>query len=141
MPERVQLRRTKGWRMPPNTRVVTRSTIFGNPWACDTANAFWWPNDPRGQRWLSTHRVPRLILLDLEAVSLFRGWLMLDYVPRGALPVGLTSTGLTECTHALERRRATILGALPGLRGKNLACWCSLDHQCHAAVLLELASR
>jgi uncharacterized protein DUF4326 len=31
MAEQVQLQRTKGWRMPPNTRKVDRSTIFGNP--------------------------------------------------------------------------------------------------------------
>jgi hypothetical protein len=27
------------------------------------------------------------------------------------------------------------------LRGKDLACWCPLDQQCHADVLLELANR
>jgi hypothetical protein len=32
MPIRVQLRRTKGWRMPPGTRKVDRSTRWGNPW-------------------------------------------------------------------------------------------------------------
>ncbi len=26
------------------------------------------------------------------------------------------------------------------LRGKNLACWCSLDGPCHADVLLEIAN-
>lgn len=31
MPERVQLRRTKGWRMPPNTTRVDRTTKWGNP--------------------------------------------------------------------------------------------------------------
>lgn len=31
MPKRVQLQRGKGWRMPPNTRKVDRSTAFGNP--------------------------------------------------------------------------------------------------------------
>lgn len=30
-PERVQLRRTKGWRLPPNTVKVDRSTGYGNP--------------------------------------------------------------------------------------------------------------
>ena len=30
-PERVQLRRTKGWRMPPNTVKVARPTMWGNP--------------------------------------------------------------------------------------------------------------
>jgi len=31
MPNRVQLRRTKGWRLPPNTVVVSRPSRFGNP--------------------------------------------------------------------------------------------------------------
>ena len=31
MPERVQLRRAKGWRMPPNTVSVARPTRWGNP--------------------------------------------------------------------------------------------------------------
>jgi hypothetical protein len=30
-PVRVQLSRRKGWRMPPNTMKVDRSTGFGNP--------------------------------------------------------------------------------------------------------------
>src|SRR3954447_2110270 len=30
MPERVQLRRTKGWRMPRNTVKVDRTTMWGN---------------------------------------------------------------------------------------------------------------
>ena len=31
MPERVQLRRSKGWRMPPDTLKVDRTTRWGNP--------------------------------------------------------------------------------------------------------------
>jgi hypothetical protein len=31
MPGRIQLKRTKGWRMPPNTVKVDRTTPFGNP--------------------------------------------------------------------------------------------------------------
>jgi hypothetical protein len=30
MPERIQLRRSKGWRLPPNTVVVARPTRWGN---------------------------------------------------------------------------------------------------------------
>jgi len=37
--------------------------------------------------------------------------------------------------------RASILGTLSYLRGKNLACWCALDAACHCEVLLELANR
>lgn len=32
MPQRIQLRRTKGWRMPPGAVKVDRSTSWGNPW-------------------------------------------------------------------------------------------------------------
>lgn len=31
--------------------------------------------------------------------------------------------------------------ALPGLRGKNLACWCAHGLPCHADVLLAIANR
>lgn len=31
MPERIQLKRTKGWRMPENTVKVDRTTKWGNP--------------------------------------------------------------------------------------------------------------
>lgn len=32
MPERIQLSRAKGWRMPDNTIKVDRTTVYGNPW-------------------------------------------------------------------------------------------------------------
>ncbi|MBD3674367.1 MAG: DUF4326 domain-containing protein [Planctomycetaceae bacterium] len=41
----------------------------------------------------------------------------------------------------LEDRRKAILNSIDELRGKDLACWCGLDKDCHADVLLELAKR
>ena len=42
-PVRVQLSRTKGWRMPPNTVKVDRTTMWGNPYRagihCDQQHA------------------------------------------------------------------------------------------------------
>lgn len=41
-PKRIQLSRAKGWRMPPNTVKVDRSTRWGNPYrvgTCLIANA------------------------------------------------------------------------------------------------------
>lgn len=42
-PRRIQLRRTKGWKMPPNTIKVDRSTPWGNPFVvgerCDRSEA------------------------------------------------------------------------------------------------------
>ncbi|ULQ47442.1 DUF4326 domain-containing protein [Flagellatimonas centrodinii] len=53
-PQRIQLRRTKGWRMPPNTVKVARPGVFGNPFRVteDRSHA--------------------------EAVSAFRTWLTVD---------------------------------------------------------------
>jgi Domain of unknown function (DUF4326) len=31
-PKRIQRKRTKGWKMPPNTVYVGRPTKWGNPW-------------------------------------------------------------------------------------------------------------
>lgn len=32
MPQRIQRKRTKGWKMPPNAVYVGRPTKWGNPW-------------------------------------------------------------------------------------------------------------
>ena len=40
-PQRVQLKRSKGWKMPADTRKVDRSTRWGNPFsATDCGSAF-----------------------------------------------------------------------------------------------------
>jgi len=49
-----------------------------------------------------------------------------------------TQASLEEPVLAHMKR---IADNLEKLRGKDLACWCSLGHQCHADVLLEMANR
>jgi hypothetical protein len=39
MPERIQLRRTKGWRKPEGAVVVARPSKWGNPWRVDPTRA------------------------------------------------------------------------------------------------------
>src|SRR5262249_11115915 len=106
-----QLRRTKGWRMPPNTVKVDRTTLFGNPF----------PLRDYGHD---------------RAVALHRAWITAKALNEQRLPAPLP---------LLREKRRQVLQALPTLRGKNLACWCSLPREgepdnCHAAVLLELAN-
>src|SRR5262245_23402665 len=109
--ERIQLRRSKGWRMPANTVKVDRTTLFGNPFSIDE------------------HGRDR-------AVALHRAWLTGsiegEEIPRSRMA-------------ALDALRRKVLAALPGLRGRNLACWCPLPRpgrrdNCHAALLLEMAN-
>lgn len=52
MPERVQLKRSKGWRMPPNTVKVDRSlgSRWGNPFLWSSYGKALWDEDGRSQR-------------------------------------------------------------------------------------------
>ena len=45
-PERIQLKRTKGWKMPPNTVKVDRTTRFGNPFRIGVWQSFVNDADP-----------------------------------------------------------------------------------------------
>ena len=78
-----------------------------------------------------------------------KGWRM----PEGAVYVGRPTKWGSQfyIGGSLTRERAVAmyrrwLGRadwldLEELRGKDLACWCRLDQECHADVLLELANQ
>lgn len=109
-PIRIQRRRTKGWRLPPNTVCVDRGTAFGNPFTVADAKEAGY----RGEQ------------LQAFVVDCFDDWLRGD---RSAW-MGEESDAAAEL----------ILSRLPELRGRNLACWCPPDSPCHADVLLRLAN-
>lgn len=112
MPERIQLKRIKGWRMPPDSVVVSRPSMWGNPFSWQEAR----------DEWSCTDADARDVVVDI-----YRDWLaMVD--PAHFSP-------------ALRAARVAILANVSSLRGKNLACWCVAGARCHADVLLELANR
>lgn len=110
-PRRIQRKRTRGWRMPPNTVYVGRPTCYANPWSIRDCGRYGWMVQDRVRNWYpSTERVARRF-----AAAKFRRWLLTsDFARQFVEP--------------------------ETLRGKNLACWCPLDQPCHADVLLELAN-
>lgn len=110
MPERIQLRRTKGWRMPPNTVKVARPGNWGNPFRV---------GDPVGDGFHVDY-----YLTPEQAVREYRLWL------RGHLTV----------FPVYRRRAPTIEEICRDLRGKNLACFYAPGQPCHADVLLEIAN-
>ena len=72
-PKRIQLRRTKGWRLPPNTVVVSRPSKWGNPFvagpreqrAHDYKVALLWELIARSTRELTEDRHMRGVASDL----------------------------------------------------------------------------
>lgn len=112
-PQRIQLRRAKGWRKPEGAVVVARPTKWGNP-----------------IRWRDYYKTRH----DIDGESYLphpadcRRWAVTDF--RDAL----------LWSHRFPLRYPSIAEIRAELAGKDLACWCPLDEPCHADVLLELAN-
>lgn len=142
LPQRVQLSRTHGWRMPPGAVKIDRSTIWGNPWKAGAPGVFWMPlprsgwNPPPMCGWLSTMFMAFPVTPEMS-VTFYERWLRDSETH---LPVGLTEAGARAVRLALHDRRLLILHRLPELRRRPLACWCSPDAPCHAHALLRLAN-
>lgn len=120
-PQRVQLRRSPGWRIPSNTVKVDRTTKWGNPFSWREAQVEWGGTDAEARA---------------AAVDLY-----CRHIVDGA-PAPAEDGGHLD----LHELRCHFFAHVHELRGKNLACWCPLpepgepDH-CHAAVLMEIANR
>lgn len=75
-----------------------------------------------------------------------KGWKMPEntiYVGRGSKwgnPFTFANSGNIHPAMRFACEVAPLLDASP-LRGKNLACWCNLDQECHADTLLDLANK
>ena len=111
MPERIQLSRAKGWRMPPNTVKVDRTTKWGNPYRVEQAqDGIWEVMTPDGRR------VGRY---DTRDEATWMACTRFEY-----------ETNTTWGRSLIQRE----------LAGKNLACWCPVGSPCHADVLLEIAN-
>jgi len=110
MPKRIQRKRTKGWRMPPNTVYVGRPTKWGNPFT-------------------GTSR--------FDSVADYACCVRRFPVRPERLRMWQEAGGNAAMLVAVAGRVGAILDEL---RGKDLCCWCPLDQPCHADVLLEIAN-
>jgi hypothetical protein len=111
-PQRIQLRRAKGWHMPPNTVKVDRTTLFGNPFSIKE-----YGHD--------------------RAVELHRAWMMNELKDPSIPPSRMKA--LTELRAKVVAALPTMRGknlacwcALPEAGRPD---------NCHAALLLKLANR
>jgi hypothetical protein len=128
-PQRIQRKRTKGWKMPAGAVYVGRPTKWGNPFSVrgDAAPLAAVASGGKGN---DPHYRAKGV------VNLYFRWL-------SGRPV---ECGLTAMMAQKEFREAgspdppTISDIQAELRGKDLACFCPLDKPCHADVLLDLAN-
>jgi hypothetical protein len=128
---RVQLRRTKGWRMPPNTVSVARPVPWGNPYVV-VRDQMRWDGETVDDDGEIVEHGPWLCKLHPERLA---GFWFRTKAEAVAKAVEMFRWRLTE-----PFVREPMRERLGELRGKNLACWCPLNGPCHADVLLELAN-
>jgi hypothetical protein len=117
MPERIQLRRSKGWRKPEGAVVVARPSKWGNPYRVQPVDRagfypFGWRVQPEPSVAAHRHVYGHERDARERAVALFRR----------------------------DAERPSWTERIAELRGKDLACWCPLDQPCHADVLLAIAN-
>lgn len=121
MPQRIQLRRVKGWKMSPNCVKVSRPTRWGNPFKVEFINNEYVVTD--GKVKIS---YPSKEEAHKGAVRLYRAYLDNDGTQYGAIR---DDGGAFLKILAKEE-----------LRGKDLACFCPIGLACHADILLEISN-
>lgn len=115
-PQRIQLRRTKGWRKPQDAIVVARPSKWGNPFRpVRQPDGMWIAADDNG----------------------------VEYPGYG--PFNTRKAALTDCLRLFVELEIgygflSDRADVTELRGHDLACWCPLDQPCHADVLLKVAN-
>lgn len=137
MPERIQRKRTKGWKMPANTIYVGRPTKWGNPYMADSNEAERKLAAERYRWWLEC-------CLHYRKTGQFLGWVENSRVGQVVPLWGDRTIKMAPCDPSEwsdVKDMMVIIDSLPELRGKNLACWCPKEHCCHADVLLDLANQ
>jgi hypothetical protein len=127
-PARIQMRRTKGWRLPEGGVYVGRPTRWGNPFVVGDGPLSFHGYEHGGVGQYGTGAgqadmtIPDTGLSAAMAVALYRDVLE-DIVD-----------------HPQDDIDREIRMALLDLRGQALACWCPVDEPCHADVLLAIAN-
>jgi hypothetical protein len=121
-PVRIQRKRIKGWKMPPNTVYVGRGSAWGNPFVVGAPSGVF----PKGNGLKTETLIPTLTLE--QSIEFYRNTIE-----------GILTPEMYPAGHSFSAQRRPH-AKIDLLRGKNLACWCPLDQPCHADVLLELAN-
>jgi hypothetical protein len=125
VPKRIRAQRTKGWRLPPNTVIVNRTSRYGNPWAVREVA----PVDGE-RRWLIELVKPTLLVVDPQPdLRMAFQWTS----PASALEAAVGLFVEHQLPHL----------DLGPLRGMDVACSCdpASGLPCHGDPILEAANR
>jgi hypothetical protein len=127
MPDRIQLSRRKGWRLPPNAVKVDRTTKWGNPFVIGESI------DRDSPLWPYLARVAP----GLDGAS---GGNVLDRIPLTSVRLLNRELAVSAYSWWILEQPHLMLTMADELGGKDLACWCRPGTPCHADDLLSLVA-
>lgn len=125
-PQRIQRKRTKGWRAPAAAVYVGRGSKWGNPYAVrkfrdglgDDAYKVYEPEQGRTHTFFDD-----------------------TYSADGPVARGLAAEKAVELYTTNWIPLADPAALRAALAGRDLMCWCPMDQPCHADVLLRIANQ
>jgi hypothetical protein len=154
MPQRIQRRRTEGWRMPEGAVYVGRPGRWGNPFSYRDESRGLVRYGPKheerfGRAWDHEGRISAdgashdMWFSPDDVVETHVRWATrAELVELYRLTLTDPTPGMLAAYPSREGRfvKVTVADIQRELAGRDLACWCPLDQPCHAGVLLEIAN-
>ena len=129
--KRIQRKRKKGWKMPFNTVSVCRPHKWGNPLKIERDMIYvdaGYRRKHLEDRWVFVCIGTLDLMLSIYRAMWERDYDFLDKATRG------------NTVDILYWIGEFLKLDLDDLKGKDLACFCSLDSPCHADVLISLSN-
>ncbi len=111
---RIQRKRARGWRAPAGAIYVGRGSVWGNPFSVEDY----------GREW---------------AIELYDRMINGGALGEAVASIYKYSDIITQNPNGLHQYHNKDY-IREHLRGKNLMCWCRLDQECHADILLDVAN-
>lgn len=133
-PKRIQRKRMKGWRMPPDTIYVGRGSHWGNPYRIGQKGYLAWDSITDAEL-LAFDFSDKEIVCDDGVVIKNAHPLPPNRIIYFDAPLTREDVILLYIKHVKEKEIS-----LEPLRGRDLCCWCAPDALCHADWLLEAAN-
>lgn len=132
-PQRIQRKRTKGWKMPSDTIYVGRGSKWGNPFRVVRYSDGKW-----AVKCDSDERQVAILTSNCHAAYDTKQEAQADAVKCYKILIDPFFHG--GSLHEFWMSNANTKEIIINLRGKNLACWCAHGEPCHADFLLKIAN-
>ena len=129
--ERIQRKRTAGWRMPEDGVYAGRGSAYGNPFAIVKI---------KERQYNNPYYCIKLVIINELSLQIYQTIDLNQYFEPNQ--VKKVAVKLYEKYIKLDHQEAGNNSILSKMRrelpGKKIVCWCPLDQPCHVDIIIKL---